>query len=325
MDETPPLRLGDTGEFVVDLHAQLTIAGYPVETVHPDRFDDPTRSAVVAFQRRRGLDASGVVDDDTWSSLAEAAHHFGDRLMCRKTPMMRGDDVAELQLLLGSLGFDAGWIDGIFGPATEVAVAEFQRNVGLPVDGVADPTTCDALTRVRLSANAARPVAAVREREQLRRGSADLVGRRIVVGDLGMSPTIAGNIGAGLRSEGARVLLLNHPDGTTHARGANQFEAEAYIGVTVVERPECSGWFYETESFSSHGGRHLAERGVASLAPVLGVEGQVDGKRTAVLRETRMPAVLFRLGPESIVDRRTEITSAVIAAVRSWVGDSRNG
>lgn len=321
MDEAPALELGDTGEFVVDLHAQLTIAGYPVETVHPDRFERPTLDAVVAFQRRRGLESSGVVDLDTWVSLAEAAHHFGDRLMCRKTPMMRGDDVAELQLLLGSLGFDAGWIDGIFGPATEDAVADFQQNVGLPVDGVADPTTCASLTRLRLSANAARPVAAVREKEQLRRGPAGLVGRRIVVGDLGMSPTIAGDIGAALRQEGSRVLLLNHPDGSTHARGANQFEAEVYIGVSVVDHDECSAWFYETDSFSSHGGRHLAELGIEALASVLPGSGRVEGKRTSVLRETRMPAVLFRLGPKSVVENRSSIADAVFDAVRSWVLD----
>lgn len=318
MDETPTLSQGDTGEFVVDLHAQLTIAGYPVETVHPDRFDDATEAAVTAFQRRRGLDSNGVVDRDTWASLVEAAHHFGDRLLCRKTPMMRGDDVAELQLLLGSLGFDAGWIDGIFGPATETAVGDFQRNTGLPVDGVADPATCSALTRLRLSANATRPVAAVREREQLRSGSAGLVGRRIVVGDLGTSPMVAGEIGGALRDEGARVLLLNHPDGSTHARGANQFGAEVYIGIAQIETNEVTGWFYETEAFSSYGGRHLAELGVTRLGPLLGVEGLVEGKRTPVLRETRMPAVLFRLGPPDRI-YGDAITEAVRDAVARWV------
>lgn len=321
MDEISALELGDTGEHVVDLHAQLTIAGYPVETVHPDRFDEPTLNAVVAFQRRRGLDSTGIVDGDTWESLAEAAHHFGDRLMCRKTPMMRGDDIAELQLLLGSLGFDAGWIDGIFGPVTEDAVGDFQRNVGLPVDGVADPTTCASLTRLRLSANATRPVAAVREKEQLRRSPAELVGRRVVVGDLGMSPTVAGEIGAALRREGARVLLLSHPDGSTHARGANQFDAEVYIGVTVVDADACTGWFYETDSFSSYGGRHLAALGVEALGPVLDLEGHIEGKRMPALRETRMPAVLFRLGPNDRLLDRASVSAAILGAVSAWVVD----
>ncbi len=235
--------------------------------------------------------------------------------------MMRGDDVAELQLMLGSLGFDAGWIDGIFGADTESAVAEFQRNAGLPVDGVADPETCSSLTRLRLSANAARPVAAVREREQLRSGPAGLVGRRIVVGDLGMSPVIAGDIGAALRAEGARVLLLNHPDGPTHARGANLFDAELYLGVTVLDHDECAAWYYETGSFSSYGGRHLATLIVHELRSIVDLEGAVEGKRTPVLRETRMPAVLLRLGPLQRLADRDGVTAALMRAMNTWVLD----
>lgn len=298
----------------------MTIAGYLVETLHLDRFESATHDAVVAFQRRRGLSGDGVVGTETWESLAEAGHHFGERLMCRRTPMMRGDDVAELQLMLSSLGFDSGWIDGIFGPDTEVAVADFQRNAGLPVDGVAGPTTCANLTRLRLSANAARPVAAVRERELLRAGPRGLIGRRIVVGDLGVSPTLAGEIGAALRREGARVLLLQHPDGSTHARAANQFDAELYIGVTVLDEEICEALYYETNSFSSFGGRHLAQLATESLASTTGVSAIAEGRRSPVLRETRMPAVLFRLGPtDRVATRHEAIATAVFDALTIWV------
>lgn len=274
----------------------------------------------MAFQRGRGLNADGVVGADTWESLAEAGHHFGERLLCRRTPMMRGDDVAELQLMVSSLGFDSGWIDGIFGPDTELAVADFQRNAGLPVDGVAGPTTCANLTRLRLSANATRPVAAVREREQLRAGPRGLVGRRIVVGDLGISPSLAGEIGVALRREGARVLLLQHPDGSTHARAANQFDAELYLGVTVVDEDCCEASYYETNSFSSYGGRHLAELACESLAAALTVASAAAGRRTPVLRETRMPAVLLRIGPaDRVVGERKAIASAVFDALSIWV------
>ena len=44
--------------------------------------------------------------------------------------MLRGDDVAELQQDLGALGFDAGRVDGIFGPRTKDALEQFQRNIG---------------------------------------------------------------------------------------------------------------------------------------------------------------------------------------------------
>jgi len=74
----PRIRRGDVGDAVVDLHAQLTIAGYLVETVHLDRFGGTTHDALVAFQRRRGLEATGIADDETWRSLAEAGHLFGN-------------------------------------------------------------------------------------------------------------------------------------------------------------------------------------------------------------------------------------------------------
>jgi N-acetylmuramoyl-L-alanine amidase len=323
MDETferEALALGASGDGVADLHARLTLAGYLVETVHLDRFEEATHDAVVAFQRRRSMEPTGIVDDETWESLIEAGHHFGERLMCRRTPMMRGDDVAELQFMLGSLGFDAGWIDGIFGGDTEYAVADFQRNAGLPVDGVAGPTTCATLTRLRLSANAARPVAAVRERDVLRNGRPGLVGRRIVVGDLGVSPTAAGAIGAALRREGARVLLLHHPNGSTHARAANQFDAELYLGVAVTDADSCQALFYETDTFSSYGGRHLASLAMDNLSLALRVPGTVAGSRAPVLRETRMPAVLFRIGPPGRLSSQQEpVTDALLRSMNAWV------
>ena len=316
----PRLERGDTGEAVVDLHRQLTLAGYIVESIYVDQFDDLTHDAVVAFQRRRGLEGSGIVGGETWKSLAEAAHNFGERLLCRRTPMMRGDDVAELQLLVGSLGFDTGWIDGIFGPETEDAVADFQRNAGLPVDGVAGPTTIETLTRLRLSANAARPVAAIREQERLRNGPKGLVGRRIVVGDFGFSPGVAGELGKTLRKAGARVLLLHHNDGSTHARAANQFDAELYIGLMAAVEQSCAASFYETDSFSSYGGKDLANYAIDALSLALRMPGEVEGTRSPVLRETRMPAVVFRLGPREGLDAlKREIANAVHDALTRWI------
>ncbi|MFT7473904.1 MAG: N-acetylmuramoyl-L-alanine amidase [Verrucomicrobiales bacterium] len=322
MEETtrPRLSRGDVGDSVVELHKQLTIAGYLVETVHLDRFGSATHDAVVAFQKRRGLEGSGVVGGETWKSLTEAAHNFGERLLCRRTPMMRGDDVAELQLLLGSLGFDTGWIDGIFGPETETAVGDFQRNAGVPVDGVAGPTTIETLTRLRLSANAARPVAAIREQERLRNGPKGFVGRRIVVGDFGHSPAVAGELGGILRRAGARVLLLHHNDGSTHARAANQFDAELYIGLMAVPEEACTASFYETDSFSSYGGKDLANFAIDALSIALRTPGEVGGTRSPVLRETRMPAVVFRLGPrDELANDKRLIGDAIHDSLVSWI------
>jgi len=57
----------------------------------------------------------------------------------------RGDDVLRLQQALASAGYSPGPLDGIFGPKTRAAVERFQADKELPVTGIADPATWDAL------------------------------------------------------------------------------------------------------------------------------------------------------------------------------------
>ena len=52
-----------------------------------------------------------------------------------------GKNMFELQAHLRQLGYADVAPDGIFGPATETAVASFQYRHGLPADGRVDPRT----------------------------------------------------------------------------------------------------------------------------------------------------------------------------------------
>jgi len=63
-------------------------------------------------------------------------------------PGSSGPDVLALQVRLQALGFPVGALDGIYGPATEVAVRTYQRVQGLLADGLAGPRT---LARLGLS------------------------------------------------------------------------------------------------------------------------------------------------------------------------------
>ena len=172
------LTSGDAGPEVSELHERLQALGFLAQL--PDAYEDATRDAVASFQRSRGLDVSGVCDPHTWRALLEAEHQFGARALYLSSPMLRGDDVATLQLRLGSLGFNAGRVDGIFGPNTQQAVREFQRNTDLMVDGVCARDTVSQLNRLTArSSNIS--IAGIRERESLSRRSPDLAGLRVAV------------------------------------------------------------------------------------------------------------------------------------------------
>jgi peptidoglycan hydrolase-like protein with peptidoglycan-binding domain len=56
-----------------------------------------------------------------------------------------GDAVKHLQRALRRTPDPALGLDGIFGPATEAAVKEFQQGSGLVVDGIVGPATWNAL------------------------------------------------------------------------------------------------------------------------------------------------------------------------------------
>ena len=64
-----------------------------------------------------------------------AAHKLGDRVLKRTSPLMQGDDVAEMQTRLNAIGFDCGEVDGKFGKNTETGVKAFQTAARIEVDG----------------------------------------------------------------------------------------------------------------------------------------------------------------------------------------------
>jgi N-acetylmuramoyl-L-alanine amidase len=118
-------------------------------TSEDDVFDDETVAFVESFQRSRGLPLTGVVDRITYERLGEASWQLGQRLLYATRPMLRGDDVAELQVLLAQLGFNPGRIDGIMGANTAAALGEFQRNCGLEESAALTKETLMTLRRVR--------------------------------------------------------------------------------------------------------------------------------------------------------------------------------
>src|SRR3954451_22266158 len=102
-----------------------------------------TQGAVRSFQSQHGLAADGVAGPQTRRALGKRGKpSLGRRPMHSG---QRGWDVAALQFLLHERGFEPGGFDGGFGPNTETAVRRFQAAAHVAVDGVAGPTTLNAL------------------------------------------------------------------------------------------------------------------------------------------------------------------------------------
>jgi N-acetylmuramoyl-L-alanine amidase len=241
-------------------------------------------------------------------------------LLYRRYPPLRGDDVADLQRRLSTLGFDAGRVDGILGERTEHALADFQRNAGLTVDGICGPTTIQTLDRMGRQAPP-QPVASVREREELRSGPRTLAGRRVAVAEAGGLDALARQIERALAATGAMVTVLHHPEGSSQAAAANAAEVDVFVGVAVEPEAEgCTTAYFSGHGGPSPGGLRLAELLQSSVPTALDVkDGGTRGMTLPVLRETRMPAVWCEVGPPSVVVQRSaELAAAVAAALTRW-------
>jgi N-acetylmuramoyl-L-alanine amidase len=314
-----PLRPGDRGPAVEDLQHRLARAGH--DPAEAGSYGDGTEAAVRRFQAERGIRIDGVCGRQTWSALVDAGWRLGDRLLYERAPMLRGDDVAGLQARLGGLGFLEDRVDGILGPRTRRALEDFQRNSGLTVDGICGPETIGEL--VRLGARTPTAVkAGVVERERLRVAPRQLAGRRVLVGDLGGVAALAAAIERALHGAGATASTTSHPDGSEQAQEANQLGADLYIGLTVGDTPRCA--YYATEGFTSEGGQRLATLLAAEMGgpAVLARPVAVEGMRLAVLRETRMPAVVCELAPaRAVVEHGAELALVVRDTLGLWVAD----
>jgi N-acetylmuramoyl-L-alanine amidase len=341
--------VGDEGPEILDIQHRLVALGWAIAPAElHGRYGPSTEEAVRAFQRRRSLPADGRVGPDTWGQLVEASFRYGDRTLYLHAPYLRGDDVRELQRKLNALGFDAGREDGVLGPLTELAIREFQRNVGDAVDGVVGLHTIATLDRMR-PLETARSRAFVRESEQLRQGRPGLEGQVIAI-DAGPPPEVpsgadprrvgmvsadasvlhvlmANAVAEELAGLGAKpeLLRLEAPDPapSERARIANELGAALCVSIqvgtsSVIAGPSCA--YFGTDVTHSPTGRHLGELILEELERGFGRIGRLERLTVAMLRETRMPAVQVEplsLGNEA--DRSIAADPAVPARVGNAV------
>jgi N-acetylmuramoyl-L-alanine amidase len=283
----------------------------------PGTFGPPTRAAVEAFQRQRGLRIDGIVGRHTWATLVEAGFGLGDRLLYRADPLLRGDDVADLQTRLCSLGFDTGRVDGIYGEATAHAVAEFQRNLKLSVDGIAGSTTIDELARIGGNTGTSSLVTTVREQANRHHASSTLEGTRIGLTCHDELSNIAAGVGSRLGAAGALVVSLGGSSEVEHAAEANTAQVDLVISLHLGALTRIA--HYRSHSYESVAGQELSALLATALSTIPGISAEPEGMYFALLRETKMVAVVIELAAsDTLAEQASDIASAITSATVTW-------
>jgi N-acetylmuramoyl-L-alanine amidase len=333
-----PVGIGDTGKQVVDIQTRLTSLGYFLGSEGADGLFGPhTENAIRAFQQRRLLFSDGVVEDNTWTELVEAGYELGERLLYMRAPHMRGDDVLYLQRRLGELGFDCGPVDGIFSPAVEVAVTEFQRNAGLNVDGIVGETTLDRLLRLhKIGPNGGE--GSIADRMDGYVGRRSFPGLRVSIdpahggADLGV---VKGGRDAGTREKDLNLALAMELAGVLKHKGVVVYLSRGTdVNVPLYERTESANawepdihfclhhsaspsqcargaatYYFANWIYECGAGKRLAGYIVDALCRELGrVDLHKHGRNYASLREVKPLAVLIEPGFTTNPEEGRELT-----------------
>jgi N-acetylmuramoyl-L-alanine amidase len=308
---------GDRGEPVLDVQSRLSALGFEIGGDDIGVFGEGTATAVSAFQHDRGLPVDGVVGPDTWRALVDAGYRLGDRLIYHRVPMMRGDDVAELQAHLNSLGFDTGKVDGVFGPDTLAGLLDFQHNRELAEDGIAGRVVASELALISFATQKqGRDV--VRERQWLSNLPNSIAGQRIYIDPECRTPDEAD--ATWVTADQARETIQQlsglpmlsrsidtDPPARLRAQRANRLNVDMVIGFFVPQDGEEGVYFFESDLSRSEAGARIA----AQLADRLGLE--VAGRTMPMLKETRSPAVLVSL--RSMTRRTGTVVAHAVASI----------
>ena len=371
---SPVFRKGDRGAAVLDIRDRLQHLGllpdrsargdrpergsiqYEPAQYEPgrydDRFDDEVEEAVRAFQQQRGLTADGVVNSATYRALDEARWRLGDRVLVHLPGnLLTGDDVFALQRRLLDLGFKVGRVDGRFGPETEHAVRDFQRNIGVPPDGTCGPATLKALQRLTPRVEGGSPNA-LRAEERIRQSGPRLLGKTVVVDaaassaeDPGLrhladlvTSDLARRVEGRLVATGVQAFLTTPAaqtsvDEAARAEFANRTGADLCVSLQVDAsvRPDACGvssYYYGIDAHGVHSSVGARFAGLV-LREIVARTGLADLRAHArswdLLRRTRMPAVRVDVGYVTNPDEaarladpafRDAVAEAVVVAVQ---------
>lgn len=109
-----------------------------------------TLDALRAFAARTGTAPASEVNDALLNAIRRhiwTSQNWSSGNYKGKEKIVDAAGLREAQILLGRLGFNAGPLDGTFGPQTQVATEAFQESQGVSVDGLITSTVLMNLRR----------------------------------------------------------------------------------------------------------------------------------------------------------------------------------
>jgi N-acetylmuramoyl-L-alanine amidase len=289
---------------VRDIQDRLSALGFDLTGDGRGEFGEATVTAVRGFQEARRITPDGMVGRETWRTLVDAGYALGDRLIYYRMPMLHGDDVAELQRRLNALGFEAGPVDGIFGPETQRAVIDFQQNRIMAEDGIVGPGVVSELDLMsRETGKMGRHE--IREKVWLSTLPHALAGLRVFIDPFCRDDretleawSAARGAMTALRDAGTHPILSRssdtRPAERLRADHANELASDLVIGFALPFTDIPGVYYFSSPMSRSEAGARMA----TAVAGGLGIDPV--GRDTPLLRGTRAPAIVVvmpRLDP----------------------------
>ena len=129
VDEMPPeMRRA----YMVSIQEELLAHGYHVGPID-GLIGKKSKGAIRQYQRDAGLPINGVATKELLDHLKFSV----PKVYARGTVIDPDPLVRDIQTALHDRGYYPGVLDGRFGPLTRAAIASFQADAGLAIDGQA--------------------------------------------------------------------------------------------------------------------------------------------------------------------------------------------
>ena len=126
--------------YVLGIQEELLAHGYHVGPID-GAIGKKTKGAIRQYQRDAGLPVNGVATKELLDHLKFSL----PKVYARGTVIDPDPLVRDIQTALHQRGYYPGVLDGRYGPLTKAAIAAFQADAGLSVDGQANSAFLEAL------------------------------------------------------------------------------------------------------------------------------------------------------------------------------------